>query len=178
VDQLSRPAQRLPRRLWARLASSFTTWPDASGWAYAAGVGAASLAAIGAVGFATGIYSLHPASLSGMPLRLLTVVFVPAIGEETVFRGLLVPGRGETDRPWIWLAPATLVFIAWHLVEAWLILPSAAAMFERVDFLTCAGLLGLGCGLIRWRTGSIWPAVALHWLMVTLWQTWLGGFTL
>ena len=39
----------------------------------------------------------------------------------------------------------------------------------------CAATLGLGCALIRWRTGSLWPAVALHWLVVVTWQTLLGG---
>jgi predicted Abi (CAAX) family protease len=31
---------------------------------------------------------------------------------------------------------------------------------------------------MRQRTSSIWPGVGLHWLMVNLWQTWLGGFVL
>jgi predicted Abi (CAAX) family protease len=56
-----------------------------------------------------------------------------------------------------------------------LFLPRAAPIFLRPDFLACAAILGAGCALIRWRTASIWPAVALHWLVVVIWQTWLGG---
>lgn len=167
-------AGRLGRRLW----SSLTTWPDGPGWLYAAGVGAATLAAIGALGLVTGLYALHPANLAGLPLRLLTVLIAPAIGEELVFRGLLVPGRSETPRPGIALAIAVFIFVTWHIVEAETVLTRAAPMFERPDFLACAAILGAGCGLMRWRTGSLWPAVALHWLMVTLWQTWFGGFIL
>ena len=167
-----------PRLLYARLASSLTTWPDGSGWTFSAGTGAATLAAVGAVGFSSGLYALHPANLQGLPLRLLTVLIAPAFGEEAVFRGLMIPSRAETAKPALGIALATPVFIAWHLVEAKLILPQAAALFERADFLVCAGLVGLGCAVVRWRTGSLWPAVALHWLMVTIWQTWLGGLTL
>ncbi len=51
----------------------------------------------------------------------------------------------------------------------------AAPIFLRADFLACAAILGAGCAIIRWRTASLWPAVILHWLMVVVWQTWLGG---
>ncbi len=165
-------------RLAARLIASLKTWPDPAGWLASLVAGCVTLAAMGALGLSTGLYSLHPANLTGLPLRLLTVAIVPALGEEAVFRGLLVPGRGETDQPGAALALATGVFVIWHLTEAETFLGRAAPMFERPDFLACAAVLGLGCGWIRWRTGSLWPAVGLHWTMVTIWQTWLGGFIL
>ncbi|MDB5480122.1 MAG: family intrarane metalloprotease [Caulobacteraceae bacterium] len=179
MDKLS-PVGRVspPQRLYARLISSLTTWPDAAGWGFSAAVGVAALAAVWGLGFSSGLYALHAANLNGMPIRLLTVLVAPAFGEEAVFRGLLIPSRSEADRPALQIIVATTVFIAWHLVEAKLILPQAATLFERPDFLACAGLVGFGCAVIRWRTGSLWPAVALHWLMVTIWQTWLGGITL
>ena len=164
----------MARRLWAGI----TTLPDAGGWTYTAGVGALTLGAMGAIGFSTGFYALHPANTAGMPLRLLTVLLAPGFGEEAPFRGLLIPSRRETPRPWLALAVVTPVFIAWHVFEAMTFLPAARAQFLRPDFLACAGALGVGCGLVRWRTGSLWPAVLLHWLAVTIWQTWLGGFTL
>lgn len=162
----------------ARLKRSLATWPDRGGWAFSAAVMALTLAAMGAAGFATGFYRLHPPNLHGMPLRLLTVLVAPAIGEEASFRGLLIPDREETPRPWLAIAVATPVFTAWHVFEALTFLPAARPVFLRPDFLACATILGVGCAIVRWRTGSLWPAVALHWLAVTLWQTWLGGFTL
>jgi predicted Abi (CAAX) family protease len=166
------------RLLWTRLVTSLNTWPDAPGWRFSGAVAVATLAAVGAVGLASGLYSLHSMNRVGLPLRLLTVLIAPALGEEAFFRGLLIPSRVETTNPTVPILLGTSVFVAWHLVEATLILPRAAALFERPDFLTCAGLLGLGCAVIRWRTGSLWPGVALHWLMVTIWQTWFGGLTL
>jgi hypothetical protein len=29
--------------------------------------------------------------------------------------------------------------------------------------------------MMKRRTGSLWPAVILHWALVVVWQTWLGG---
>lgn len=161
-----------------RLLRALTTLPEARGWAYAAGVGAATLAGMGAVGFSTGYYAVHPTLTAGLGGRLIGVLLAPGLGEEVPFRGLLVPGRDEAANPWPALIPVTAVFTAWHVVEVLTFLPAARAAFLRWDFLACAAILGLGCGLVRWRTGSLWPAVALHWLAVTIWQTWLGGFTL
>jgi predicted Abi (CAAX) family protease len=161
-----------------RLLASLTTWPDGPGWRFSAAAGALTLAAVGVVGFSSGLYALHRANLAGLPVRLLTVLIAPAFAEEAVFRGLMIPSREETKTPMPAILAGTTVFVAWHLVEAIFILPQAAALFERPDFLTCAGFVGLGCAAVRWRTGSLWPAVALHWLMVTIWQTWLGGLTL
>ena len=168
----------LTTRAGRRLIRSLTTWPDLAGWGFSAEVGALTLAVMAAIGFSSGYYALHPPLLKGLPLRLITVLIAPGLGEEIPFRGLLVPGRREAANPWPSLLLMTAVFAAWHVVEVFTILPAARTAFLRPDFLACAATLGLGCGLVRWRTGSLWPAVLLHWLAVTIWQTWLGGFSL
>lgn len=155
-----------------------TTWPDRAGWWFCFQISAASLALIAAIGFSTGYYRLGVVNLDGMPLRLLSVIVVPALGEEAVFRGLLLPDAAETRRPMLWLIGSTLVYSAWHVVEALTFMPKAAPIFTRPDFLAITFVLGLACALMRRRTGSLWPAVALHWLLVTLWQTFLGAPTL
>jgi predicted Abi (CAAX) family protease len=166
------------KRAALRLRASMFSWPDPGGWAYVAGIATLTLGGMGAVGFSTGYYVLHATAAPGLGGRLLSVLLAPGFGEEAPFRGLLVPGRLETANPWPSLIPVTLVFTAWHVVEVLTFLPAARAAFLRWDFLACAAILGLGCGLVRWRTGSLWPAVLLHWLAVTIWQTWLGGFLL
>lgn len=159
-----------------RLRRALTTLPDARGWALCGLVAAITGAAMAAVGFSTGLYAVTPA-VPGLPLRLLAVLFVPALGEEIPFRGLLVPGRDETAKPWPAIAISTGLYVAWHPLEALTFLPRAA-MFLRPDFLACTAILGLGCALMRWRTGSLWPAVILHGGFVVVWQTWLGGVRL
>jgi hypothetical protein len=82
-----------------RLRRSLTTLPDARGWALCGLVAVIVGSLMAAIGFSTGLYALTPTA-PGLPSRLLVVLFVPALGEEIPFRGLLVPGRDETRRPW------------------------------------------------------------------------------
>ena len=103
-------------------------------------------------------------------------LIAPAVGEELAFRGLLIPDRSERTPFLRAVAISEALFVAWHVVEAAIILPAARPMFLRPDFLLIAALLGLACAILRRITGSLWPAVALHWVMVTLWQTFAGGF--
>jgi predicted Abi (CAAX) family protease len=162
------------RRLSARLLNSFRALPDRAGWLFTALVGLPTLLAMAAIGLATGLYTLGPGDLAALPLTMLTVLFVPAIGEEAVFRGLL-PSRDETTNPAIPIAVSTVLYVLWHPLEGFTFLPGARHLFARPDFLLVTGLLGLACGVTRWRTGSIWPAVLLHWAAVVVWKTWLGG---
>lgn len=117
---------------------------------------------------------LRPPDLAGFGERLASTLFIPALGEEAAFRGLFVPDRAAARRPWLALLTVTVAFTLWHGVET-LFLRHAASIFLRPDFLACATILGLVCGLMRWRTGSLWPGVLLHWSAVFVWQTWLGG---
>lgn len=163
-----------PRRLWRTL----RTWPHLGGWWASLEFSVIALLLIAMVGFGAGYYRPGHVNLDGMPLRLLSVLFVPALGEEAVFRGLLLPDESEIRRPWAWLLGSTAVYSAWHVLEAATFMRFAWPVFTRPDFLLITFILGLACGLMRWRTGSLWPAVFLHWLLVTLWQTFLGGITL
>lgn len=160
----------LPRRLLSCLA----TLPDGAGWRFTAFVGVPVLLAMAAIGLSTGLYQLTSGDLSALPMTMLTVLFVPALGEEAVFRGLL-PTSQENANPALPVAVSTLLYVLWHPLEGFTFLPGARDLFSRPDFLLVTGLLGLACGLTRWRTGSIWPAVLLHWAAVVVWKTWLGG---
>ncbi len=158
----------------SRLWRGVTTLPDADGWRFSAVAGFAALGAMGIVALLAGLFRPAEPDLAALPARAINVFFVPALGEEAFFRGLLVRDRTETSRPWPDITLATVAFTAWHAVET-LFLRHAAPIFLRVDFLTCAAILGAACATLRWRTSSLWPAVALHWLVVIVWQTWLGG---
>ena len=160
-----------------RLTTALTTWPTLRAWALSAAIGAATLALLGGIGFASGLYSLHAPNTTRLAFRLAETFIAPAVGEELVFRGLLIPGRPESPRFLGALLVSTTVFTLWHVAEAETFLRAAAPMFLRPDFLACAATLGVGCAIVRRLTGSLWPAVALHWVMVGIWQTWLGGFT-
>lgn len=150
-----------------------TILPDLSGWRRCAWVSLAALIAIALIADAGGLLDWRPEPHHMLP-RLLKVLLVPALNEEVVFRGLLIPSRGAGRHAHMQLTVGVALFTLWHVVEALTILPGAR-LFLTPTFLACAAVLGAACAWMRYDTGSLWPAVALHGLVVWVWQTGFGG---
>ncbi|MDC7693926.1 CPBP family glutamic-type intramembrane protease [Asticcacaulis sp. DXS10W] len=164
---------RLIRERVTGAGRSLIVWPSPKDWAWCAGVSAAVTLTVAVIGFGSGI--LRVASPQAGLLGLwFSVMLVPAFSEELAFRGLMIPAQAETRRPVLWIGMATLIFVLWHVFEALVLLPGAG-FFLQPAFLLNAWLIGLGCALMRWRTGSLWPAVLLHGALVFVWKAWLGG---
>lgn len=161
--------------LFRRLMAALTTWPTPRQWLMAAGVAVAALALEGAIGLGGGLLRPTPADWSILPSSLALGLVVPALGEEIVFRGLLIPSRKDSRDATVALLVSTGAFVAWHVIEGLTFMRAAAPVFLRADFLATTAVLGLACGVLRHRTGSLWPAVALHWLEVAIWQIGFGG---
>lgn len=126
------------------------------------------------LGSATDLVEFAPRPSDEVAVLALRALFVPALGEELLFRAGMVPGPEEGVKPLVPITVSTFAFALWHIAET-TFLPNSASTFLRADFLALAALLGLACALLRWRSGSIWTAVALHWMVVVAWQGWFGG---
>jgi len=163
----------VPTRTGARVLRALRTAPSARDGLELL-LAAATLALLaGSLGLGTGL--LVPGAWDLAPASALSLLLVPALGEELVFRGAAVPDRTETPRAAFPIAASTLLFVLWHPVAAYTLAPEARPLLTRPDFLACAALLGLLCAVLRRRSGSVWPAVALHWAAVVVWKGWLGG---
>ncbi|WP_176780216.1 CPBP family glutamic-type intramembrane protease [Maricaulis salignorans] len=100
----------------------------------------------------------------------LIAIIIPALGEEMVFRVLLAGRRGR------WRAGAALaLFVLWHPAQLWLGLPMAQPVFANPAFLAITAALGLACTISWRRSGSVWPAAAMHWALVVMWKGLAGG---
>lgn len=77
----------------------------------------------------------------------LSVVVVPAVFEELLFRGLLLPALSRRYSDGLGLLASAALFGAMHL-EPLAVLYGTA--------------MGLVLGRLRQRTGSVMPAIALH----------------
>jgi predicted Abi (CAAX) family protease len=122
-----------------------------------------------------GMPGLSPAAALGVALTLLVR---PALVEELIFRGLLLPRRsGALSRPRLYATAtiALLAFVAAHPLNALLFWPAALGLFTDPVYLTLAAMLGLTCTAAYLTSGSIWPSVAIHWLTVVVWILLLGG---
>lgn len=164
-----------PRRLLVRVRTSLTTWPSGRGWGLTVVVGAVALSVELIIGLWGGFLRPTAADWPALMWSLPLAIVVPALGEELVFRGLLVPGRNEDRTAWRAILLSTAVFVGWHLFEGLTFMREAAPIFLRPDFLATTAVLGLSCAVLRHRTGSLWPAVLLHWMEVAGWQIWFGG---
>jgi predicted Abi (CAAX) family protease len=108
----------------------------------------------------------------------LTLVVRPALIEELIFRGLLLPRYSDAlsrSRLYATTAVALLAFVAAHPLNALLFWPAALRLFTSPAYLTLAALLGLTCTAAYLSSGSIWPPVAIHWVTVAVWILLLGG---
>ena len=85
----------------------------------------------------------------GTALVLFTVAVVAPLGEEVVFRGVLLPGLARRMRPGLALIATSLVFALFHVPSH-----GVGAVMP--------GLLGLVFGWARLRTGGLTAPVVLH----------------
>jgi uncharacterized protein len=159
------------QRLWLGL----TTWPDARMWGLSAGVFAAYALLAWGIGFGTGLYRFEPQMDAGLLRVAVIAFFVPAIGEEVFFRGVLIPTQHEKDKAIGQILLALAVFLAWHPLNAWLFFPAVLPLFSDWRFLLVTALLGLACSYLWRATRSLWPPIILHWIAVVIWKAFLGA---
>ncbi len=106
----------LHENLWRGLKTSPFKGPGRA-WALFPAFAAVALV----VGFGTGLLEYDPLPVPRALLLSFTLIIFPSLVEEAVFRGLLISrdaaarGRGRAA---ISIALSTLVFVAWHSVNA------------------------------------------------------------
>jgi predicted Abi (CAAX) family protease len=155
------------------------TWPDRRAWAWCGVIFLAYAAIAALVGLAAGFFhfGLPDSPVSKLILLPIALLVTPAIGEELVFRAIPLPHPSER-RPRAYrlasAAIALIAFIAWHPLNG-LWTPRVWPVFSDPVFLTLAALLGAACTRAYLASGSIWPAVLIHWVTVVVWGLLLGG---
>lgn len=130
------------------------------------------------IGFGAGLLKVQPLDSAVAPLLPLTLFIFPSLLEEIFFRGVLIPrnilqqGIARTVYAIIF---STILFVAWHPLNALLFNPTAIPLFLDPWFLLIVAALGLTCGYSYVISRSIWVPVIIHWLTVTVWVLLLGG---
>jgi predicted Abi (CAAX) family protease len=162
------------------LREALTTIPDWRTWRTCTFVYGLFLVCAAPIGLLSGLLRpslphLSPAELVGTGLLLFVQ---PALVEEIVFRGLLVPRRADSmsrGRLIVVAVAALVAYVASHPFSALLFRPAGLSLFESPVYLVLTALLGLACTATYLISRSIWPPVALHWLTVLAWIWLLGG---
>ena len=124
----------------------------------------------GAAYWALGLVALRPHPMQA-PLVVGTffgILWVTALSEEFIFRGLLLPWLERwTSSPAAALAVTSLLFGSIHLGFHF------HGGFPNWRFAIVAAVLGLFCGLARRQTGGIQAGMAAHALTVAVWKMFL-----
>ena len=113
-----------------------------------------------------------------MAVAAVLLFLQPALIEEIVFRGLLLPRGGGSMRRGrlaIIAGMALVIYVVSHPISAWLFRSRMLELFASPAYLALATLLGLACTMTYLISRSIWPPVAVHWLSVVIWIWFLGG---
>jgi uncharacterized protein len=154
------------------LAALLRAWPNLRGWATSAIILVGAAVPVFALGQRAGYLSWSPRPFDGQILAFVcTAFFIPALGEELLFRGLLIPARRSIGMAML----SVLLFVLWHPLQTVTAGPSHSALFLQPWFLVATMILGVAFTAIRWVTSSLWPAIIGHWLVVVVWKTLLGG---
>ena len=165
-------------RIW----QAVTVRPQPRDWLRAAALTIAlGLVAI-PLGLQSHFLSLIQADITGAErLRLAArVLIVPALLEESFWRVIMLPHPTEimSDRKrWRLGLPILGLFVVMHPLNAMTLYPTGFNTFTNPIFLLLATLLGLICTIVYWQSGSLWVVTAMHWLVVTVWLLFLGGYS-
>jgi len=151
--------------------------PDWQRWPISAATCIVFALFAGGVGLTTGLFSFQPALDFTEFARLALISLVlPAVLEEAVFRGPIRIKQAKEGRVPLWFLTILLVtFVAWHPINASLILTQAHDLFFDWRFLIIAAALGVAATVLTLNTRSLWPPIIFHWVSVLLWKICFGG---
>ncbi len=164
-----------------RLIAAWQTPATLEAWLYAAALlGVYSLITV-PVTFRFGFAQVGNSQLTLKEMVAVTgiALVMPSIFEEAVFRVLLLPHPVEgatSEVQWLWGTIALLIFVLFHPLNSFTFFPASRTTFLNPIFLAAAGFLGAVCSLSYLQSGSLWPPVVIHWIVVVVWLLFLGGY--
>lgn len=132
------------------------------------------------VGFLTGFF--QPGFLDvDIRIILFLPIFLfvfPAVFEELIFRGLLLPHKTRElpgKQVLLYSVLSIVVFVGYHPINGLTLARFAYPIFTNPIFLFLATLMAIACTITYLRSGSIWIPIVIHWLTVLVWIFFLGG---
>jgi predicted Abi (CAAX) family protease len=163
-----------------RLSDALFTAVPTSGWVIAVALLGAYAALVLPAGIRSGFLPSQVHPLPPGPLMRLTagLLLMPALGEELLFRVALLPHpleRAGLVNLLGWGLLSTGLFVLYHPLAGASWYPAGRQAFRDPRFLAPCTLLGIVCALAYGISGSAWPPVLIHWVVVVLWLGVLGG---
>ncbi|MEH6827213.1 CPBP family glutamic-type intramembrane protease [Parasphingorhabdus sp.] len=150
-------------------------WPAAGRWKAALGIALPAVVIVALSGYLGGWLRLDP--VVDLPSALIAAVIlfvIPALAEELIFRGILLSWFATvSQRLGNWLSIG--LYVLWHPLQALTFGPPWSAIFLQPSFLFATFILGIVLTHIRIVSQSLWPVIAIHWLLVLVWKLLFAG---
>lgn len=157
----------------ARVRAALTTFPRAADWLRLTFELVWLAPILAALGWAGGLVNPQPLDLASFLRFAAVALFVPALAEEAIFRGTLLPT--PNSHPSLFrCALAIAAFVAWHPLQVLWFGEAWGAVVLNPWFLAAVVALGVATTRLYLATSSLWPPIVLHWLVVVAWKA-LGG---
>jgi predicted Abi (CAAX) family protease len=150
-------------------------WPAAGRWKAALGLALPAVLIIALSGYLGGWLRLDPVvDLPSALIAAIILFFIPALAEELVFRSILLSWFASfSQRLGNWLSIG--LYVLWHPLQALTFGPPWSAIFLQPSFLFATFILGIILTHIRIVSQSLWPVIAIHWLLVVVWKLLFAG---
>ncbi|WP_341730648.1 CPBP family glutamic-type intramembrane protease [Microcoleus sp. EPA2] len=163
-----------------RVTMAVSTMPDRTDWLITVLVVVAYSAIALPIGFWSGFLKVdRQTSWRTIIGVIVGCLLSPGISEEIWFRVLMLPHKQENASGLtlgLWVSLSLALFIVYHPLNGLTFYPVGRSTFLNPVFLLLAALLGVACSIAYLQSGSVWPAVLIHWLAVTVWLLLLGGY--
>ncbi len=150
-------------------------WPAAGRWKAALGIALPAVVIIALSGYLGGWLRFDPVvDLQSALMAAFILLLIPALAEELIFRGILLSWLATfSQRLGNWLSIG--LYVLWHPLQALTFSLPWSAIFLQPSFLFATFILGIVLTHIRIVSQSLWPVIAIHWLLVLLWKLLFAG---
>ncbi len=159
---------------------AFSTIPDRTDWLVAVMLVLVYTAIALKLGFRSGFLTVDVQTSKPIIAGVLVgCLLSPGLTEELFFRVLILPHPEENASGLallFWGGVSLALFVVYHPLNALTFYPEGRSTFMNPVFLRLAAILGGACTVAYLQSGSLWSAVAIHWLAVTVWLLLLGGY--
>ena len=164
-----------------RITQAFSILPPRKTWIFPLWLLVLFAVIIVPIGFNSKFLTFEPVHLSWLTvIRFIGLTLIaPAIVEETFYRAIILPHKSERTTfriKCLWGIISLTSYIVQHPLNAVTFYPSGFPTFFHPVFLFATALLGLISMIVYWESGSLWPPVIIHWLVVVVWLLLLGGY--
>lgn len=126
--------------------------------------GSSRIGTLNPVAAAVSVYTTHSGAGAAVVLILIFSSILTAAGEEIGWRGFLLPQLAKLRGEMAAVVITGVIWGIWHMpiIIAGLYLPGTPLWFKLPMFVLQTVSMTAILGILRFRSGSVWPAVLLH----------------